>query len=569
MLNGAQSRLVWEVGIATATGSRPSIEVFAGCLGASPDGAARTKLVAAVADGVGGAKGGRVAAELAVRGFLEAQDGLDPLRGVMRNANVGVAALNRWLHAQGRTDPALEGMACTFTALWLQGRLAHVVHVGGTRLYRLRGGALTRLTVDHVPARGAMRNVLTRALGAEADIRIDYAVEPARAHDRYLLCSDGVHGGLPDRLIGEELQRQAGPEETAQRLVAAALDARIGDNATALVLDVIGLPEADRLDIEAAVQELPILPAPRSGALVDGYRLGDVLSDGRYARVVRATDEGDGRAVILKFPKPAVGAEPLLRQAFLREAWIAARVNSPFVAEIIERTADGRSSLYTVMPFYEGETLEQRLRRAPRVSLAEGLRIADKLAKGVAALHRARVIHRDIKPDNVLLTTDARLRLLDLGVARLPNMEDVPSGDVPGTPSYIAPELLAGAMGDEQSDQFALGVTIYRMFSRAYPYGEVEPFAKPRFNRPPVSLLSHRPELPAWLDQVLRRAFAVRPEDRFADVVELMFALEHGALRAAPIARRRRPLLERDPLRFWQAVSALLAFGLLCALLWR
>lgn len=538
-------------GIATDPGMRARNEDFAACLPPVPG---RPRLVAAVADGVGGAKGGRVAAETAVRLFLDAQDELNPLRGFKANAVTALEAINRWLYAQGQADASLSGMACTFTALILQGRQMHVVHIGDSRLYRLRDGVLARLTTDHVPTRSAMRNMLTRALGAQADIRIDYEQEATRTHDRYLLCSDGVHGGLSDTTIRQELDRRDSPEETARKLVEIALQARIGDNATALVVDAIELPEADQFDLESAVNALPIIPAPKSGSVINGYTLGKMLSDGRYSRVFRAAR--DGSEVILKFPKPAIGAEPVLRLAFLREAWIAARIRSPWIAEVIE---DPRSVLYTAMPFYEGETLEQRLQRSPRVSRAEGIAIAAKLAKAVAALHRAGVIHRDIKPENVILQPNGGLKLLDLGVARLPNIQDFPASTVPGTPSYMAPELIEGQQGNEQSDIFALGVTLFRMFTGAYPYGEVEAFSHPRFNRQPASIAALRPDLPAWLDQVLLRLIAVRPEDRFDDALECIFALEHGELHAAPGMPRRKSLLERDPLRFWQTVSAILA----------
>ena len=564
--NNRPRTLAVAVGMRSDQGRRAANEDYVGCLGAA-EGVTRAQGVAvAVADGVGGAKGGRVAAELAVRLFFDAMLGLDPLRGTRRNATAGLAAANAWLHAQGRVDPALAGMACTFTALILRGRLAHVIHVGDSRLYRLRGDTLALLTTDHVPFRQAMRNMLTRAVGAESELRIDTAVEPTREHDRYLVCSDGVHGALPDRAIAEELRRRAGPEETAARLVDAAIRTRLGDNATALVLDVLALPEADHVDVATAVEALPINPPPRGGTVVDGYRLEAMLSDGRYSRVFRAVDETDGCAVSVKFPKPEIAAEPVLRQAFLREAWIAARLSSPFVAQAIEDPGERRTSLYTVMPFYDGETLEARLARKPPLSLTEGLRIASRLAKGVAALHRARVLHRDIKPDNVMLTADGGLKLLDLSVAQMADMADVPQADTPGTPSYMAPELFAGMAWDERADQYALGVTIYRSFARAYPYGEIEPFARPRFLRPPTALLAHRPDLPGWLDMTLRRATAVRPEDRFEDVVELMFALEHGAVGAAPVPPHRRPWLERDPIRFWQAAAALLALGLLVAI---
>jgi serine/threonine protein kinase len=140
-------------------------------------------------------------------------------------------------------------------------------------------------------------------------------------------------------------------------------------------------------------------------------------------------------------------------------------------------------------------------------------------------------------------------------------MEDIPAPYAPGTPSYMAPELLAGAPGDERSDQFALGVTIYRMFTAAYPYGEIEAFSHPRFKRA-KPLTAHRPDLPAWLDEALARATAADPDDRFGDVFEFIFALEHGAIRAAPPTPRPQPLYERNPLLFWKVVAALLALAL-------
>jgi serine/threonine protein phosphatase PrpC len=560
--DAAGLRLDARVGAATAIGARKHNEDFAQATPTDPATLARHGFACAIADGVGGARGGRVAAELTVRAFLDGHLAQDPLLGVRRGSARSLQAMNRWVHDIGRTDPALEGMACTFTALILRGRQAHVVHVGDTRLYRLRGAVLARLTTDHVPARGAIRNMLTRAVGVEAELRIDAAAEEARVHDRYLLCSDGVWGALPDRRIADILAVRASPETAAAALVAAAGEG--GDNATALVVDVLDLPPANQADLVSAIAAQPILPPPKSGATVDGYALGTMLSDGRYSRVFRATDTERGRAVILKFPQAALARDAVLRAAFVREAWIAARLRSPFVAEVIEPPEARRSCLYTVMPFYDGETLEARLRRAPLMGLGEGLDIALKLARGVAALHRAGVVHRDLKPDNVILQAGGGVKIIDLGVARLPDMEDFPAEDRPGTPSYMAPELFAGESGDEASDLFALGVTIWRMFARAYPYGEIEPFSRPRFGRP-ASLLTHRPDLPAWLDRVLGRAIGPRGE-RYGDAIEFGFALENGALQGAPLPPRRMALAERNPLRFWRGLAAVLALLLLLTL---
>jgi serine/threonine protein phosphatase PrpC/serine/threonine protein kinase len=563
-------RLEFRFGVASEQGARGRNEDCVACYPGRPNQREEFGSVAAIADGVGGAKGGRVAAELAVGGFIDGHLGQNALLGVQRNCARTIEAINRWLHAIGRRDSNLAGMASTLTALVLRGRQVHIIHVGDCRAYRLRDNRLDQLTTDHTMKGAGLRHILTRAVGIEESIRIDYAVDTMRIYDRYLLCSDGVHAGVPDRQIAEILARQGAPQEAARGLVEAGMASRVGDNASALVIDVITLPPPNHINLEVATARLPLVQLPKPGAVVDGFALQSILADGRYTRVFVAEDQSERRRVIAKFPKAMIEEEDLLRAAFLRETWIASRVNSPFIGEALELSPNRQTGLYVVMPFYEGETLEARLLRSPPLSAITGLDYAIKLAKGVAALHRAGIIHRDIKPENVILEAIREhhppgLKLIDLGVARLRNMEDIALERAPGTASYMAPELFAGASGDERSDQFALGVTIFRMFTRAYPYGEIEPFSHPSF-RKPKSLLAYRPDLPAWFDRAIARATAVNPDDRFQDLFEFIFELEHGAIRALPPAPPRRPLYERNPLLFWKIVSALLALALVGSL---
>ena len=214
--------------------------------------------LAAIADGMGGGPGGRLAAETCVRGFIDAYYSLPITLGVDRASARALTSMNRWVHAQGQQDPSLKNMATTFSALILRGRSAHVVHVGDTRVYRLRDRRLHCLTQDHAHSHPDLRHVLYRAVGLEAAVRADYAVHDLRQHDRFLLCSDGLHGALSHDRIGKILDERAAPEEGAQRLVADALQAGSQDNVTALVVDVVGLPAADRADMETAVAALPI-----------------------------------------------------------------------------------------------------------------------------------------------------------------------------------------------------------------------------------------------------------------------------------------------------------------------
>lgn len=557
------------VGFHSVTGPRRDNQDFAAALVGADLPEPRREVVAAIADGIGSAKGGRVAAETAVRGFLDGMSELPETTEVRRSAARVLNALNAWMHSQGQRDPRLAGMGSTFTALVLRNRLAHVVHIGDTRAYRLSGNRLTCLTTDHVSGAGPSRpNTLYRALGVEAEARLEYAAQPMARHDRFLLCSDGLHGSLPDESIAEILSDRSAPADTARALVTAALRSGSDDNCTALVLDVIELPSAESTHIGAGIMQLPIIPVPQGGETIDGFVLKALISDGRYSRLFAAEDEIEGGQVALKFPKPRVAEVQAHRAAFIREAWVGARVNSPGIGRIIELPQGRQSCLYTVMPLYLGELLESRLSRPPSIGLEEGRNIAIRLARAVAVLHRDGIIHRDIKPDNVILESDGSLKLIDLGVVRVRGLEDFPAEEIPGTRAYVAPEMFTGEAGNEATDIYALGITMFRAYTGEFPYGNSDATAASTRERP-LELTALRPDLPAWLQAVLGRAIAIDPTERFRDMSEFAAEMEAGPARAPAMARRPLTLYERAPLRFWQGLAALLALALLLVLLLR
>ena len=558
------------VGFASDKGPRPRNEDFGGAVFGWELPRPRSDVVAAVADGIGGAKNGRVAAETAVRGFLDGFCDLPETMEVQRAGARVLNALNAWIYSEGKRNPDSAGLGCTLTALVLRGRVAHVLHVGDTRAYRLAGDRLTQLTVDHVrPSGGAGRShILARALGVETEVRLDYATQPVARHDRFLLCSDGVHGVLPPEAIAEILRERSASEDSARALVAAALDRGSTDNCTALVVDVVELPSAESADIGAAIAQLPLRAVPVDGETIDGFVLRVLVSDGRYTRLFGATDEIEGGDVVLKFPKPQVAAVATYRAAFVREAWVGGRVASPWIGRTIELPPGRQTCLYTVMPLYPGELLETRLGRPPALGLEEGRNIAIKLARAVASLHRAGIIHRDIKPDNVILEADHSLKLIDLGVVRVRGLEDFPPEDIPGTIAYMAPEMFAGEPGNEATDIYALGVTLFRAFTGEYPYGNADAVSPPRRDRP-KELGALRPDLPAWLQGALARAVALDPAQRFRDMNEFALEMETGPARAPQLMRRPQTLYERNPVLFWQGIAAILAIALAAVLYWR
>jgi serine/threonine protein phosphatase PrpC len=553
--------IVLAAGFATATGPREDNQDFGGVHLGSALERVRHGVIAALADGVSGGRQGRAAAELAVRALIEGFYAVPATLGPARAMQQPLAAYNRWLHAQSRGE-TMANCGTTLTALALRGRRAHLVHVGDSRAWRYSGGRLTCLTADHVRPEPDLRHVLIRALGMEPELRLDHTTVELADRDRLLLTTDGVHATLSAARIAALLERQASAEATADELVETALAAGSKDNATALVIDIVRLPPPDHDGILAGLSALPVLAPPEPGASLDGFRIGRVLSEGRYAILLAADDTEDGSKVVLKFPRPHALSARAVRLAFARELLLAQRVSSPFVLAAHPVRPDRQSALYCVQPLLEGETMAARLERG-LPPLQGALEQAVRLVRAVAALHRLEVVHRDIKPENVMLTKDGGLRLIDLGVARLPRVEDFHGDEIPGTPGYMAPEQFAGNAGDALTDQFALGVTIYRWLTGKWPFGEQEAFQRPRFGRPlPPS--HHRPEIPSWLDNAILTAIQPDPGARFNDVIELLRSLEGGG----PLLRqqRGRPLIERDPERFWQAVSALLALGLVLSL---
>lgn len=528
------------VGHASLTGPRPQNEDFCGI--ATPEGSdlELKGVLAAVADGVGGAAHGREASEQTVRGLLSDYYATPGTWSVAKSLDTVVTALNRWLISHAAARRELAGMATTLTALALRGNRWYAAHAGDSRLYLWRDGQLARLTEDHVWEHPEMRHVLKRAVGLDAHLALEHADGELRAGDVFLLASDGVWSTLGDGRIATELSRQADPQEAASALAAAAVGGGAQDNCTALVLRADSVPAASLRDRLVEGRRLPVPPRLKPGQSIDGLAVEEVLHESRATLLYRVKNAA-GESLVLKTLRPEA-ADDEARNALLHEEWLARRVTASHFPQAVEHAR--RDHLYYLMRWHPGETLKAMLARGHRFTIAEGAQIGLKLMKGIAALHRMGIVHRDIKPDNLHLGQDGALRILDLGVAASDGV-DLQEINNPGTPSYMAPELFAGQPASPQSDLYASGVTLYELLTRKYPYGEIEPFQRPKFGEP-LTPLRYRPDIPQWLEALLLKAVAREPSARFETAEEFLLALERGAHRPLALPRRM-PLLQRDP----------------------
>lgn len=548
-MNGLQV----DIAHSTLTGLRSRNEDYVGAVAPEGGELATKGMLLAVADGVGGHAQGREAAEYAVRNLLGDYYATPETWSVAKSFDTVLGAINRWLLATARRSREYAGMATTLTALVLRGSRYHVAHVGDSRAYLWRDKKLTQLTEDHTWPHPELDNVLRRALGLDQHLVVDHADGELAAGDRFLLVTDGVWGTLGDEGMNKLLARHDTAEAAADALALEAVRHGAQDNCTALVAHVLAVPQANLRDWLDGAQKLPLPPPLKPGEEIDGLRVIDLLHESRLTLLYKVAL--DSEVLVLKTLRPEAGdAESIA--ALVHEEWLARRVLAPCFPQVVSHPS--RSRLYYLMTWHEGESLKARLARGHRFGVDEVTAAGLRLLKGIGLLHQLGIVHRDIKPDNVQLGNQGQVTILDLGVAASDG-DQLREINNPGTPSYMAPELFSGSPANASSDLYACGVTLYELLTRKYPYGEIEPFQKPRFTQP-VPPSRYRPDIPAWLEAIVLKACAREPQERFETAEEFALALERGAYR--PLASPRHvPLMARRPeltLKILLAISVLL-----------
>ena len=548
--------LEFTIGHATHAGKRERNEDFWGA--ATPEGAelaARGALLA-VADGVSGNGEGREAAEYAVRGLLADYYATPETWEVPLAIERVLSAINRWLISRRVADRPQSGMATTLSALVLRGNRYYVGHVGDTRIYRLRRQELTQLTQDHVWDRPDMHHVLKRALGLDQHLVVDYADGELLPRDRFLICSDGVWEALGQKRLHELLLLHDDPKRAAAVLVDAALEAGGQDNATAVVARVDRVAAEGWRDLLGAGLRLPVPPRLKPASRIDDFEVLRLVHESRATLLYQVRSLASGQVLALKTLQPVLADDRASCEGLLAEEWLAKRLVSPFFPQVVPIPPAARHQLYYVMIYHAGETLQRQLDAGKHFSVAEVARVGIQLAKGLGTLHRLSILHRDIKPGNLLQAEDGDLRILDMGVALAAGVPYPELQGNPGTPSFMAPELFAGKPASSQTDVYAAGVSLYHLLTRKYPYGEIEPFQQPRFGEP-TPPTRYRPDIPQWLENALLRAVARDARQRFETAEEMLLALERGEAR--PVSPpQRTPLRHRHPAARWQAVALIL-----------
>ncbi|MDP3743995.1 MAG: bifunctional protein-serine/threonine kinase/phosphatase [Methylotenera sp.] len=545
--------LQFMIGQSSLTGPRTRNEDYVGVVTPVSEQLSLKGVLMAVADGVSGNAGGGEASEMTVRtvtsDYYATPDTWEPLTSLDKV----LTAANRWLIAQANANRDMVGMATTLSLLVLRGQRYYTAHVGDTRIYLLRDGKLKQLTTDHVWDRPDMRHVLKRAVGLDRHLEVDFTEGTLQVGDVFALMSDGVWDVLGEQNIHKALGLYDNPQMICDHLTKSAIEKGSTDNSTAVAIRITQLGEDTLSELLAGGKHLNVPDKLNIGEVIDDFEIVEILHESRASLLYKVRHTTTRQLFVLKTLQPLLATDIDSCNGLLNEEWLAKRVVSQYVPQVFPISVEKRSRLYYIMSWHEGATLQQRLDSGHHFTVAGVAKTGIDMMRGLGALHRLNIVHRDIKPDNLHIALDQRLRILDLGVALSSGVGKIEAMQNPGTPSFMAPELFEGAAATPQTDIYAAGVTLYYLLTRKYPYGEIEPFQHPKFGQP-IPPTRYRPDIPYWLENIILKAIAHDVTLRFETAEEMLLALEHGELKPI-LAPARTPLIARARLIKWQWIA--------------
>lgn len=525
----------------------------------------------AIADGIGSSSVSQIASKTAVTSFLMDYLSTPDAWSVKKSALRVLGAANSWLHSQtmqsNYSHDKNRGYVCTFSAMVLRSSSAYIFHAGDTRIYRLREGVMEQLTQDHRLWVSREESYLSRALGMEPHVRMDYSSFSVEVGDVFAFMSDGVYEFVSDAAMAETIDKyQDTFEDVAKSIGEMAFEMGSDDNITIQLVRVDALPKKEVKEIYKQIEEKPFAPLLEAREEFEGYTIVRELSASSRSHVYLGVDKESGASVALKIPSIDMRGDKAYLERFLMEEWVARRINSPYVLKAYIPSRK-KNYLYNTLEYVEGQTLSQWIIDNPHPSLETVRQMAEQIAKGLMALHRQEMVHQDLRPHNIMIESSGTLKIIDFGATKVEGIMDInirlEQENLLGTALYSAPEYFLGKEGTTRSDLFSLGIIVYEMLSGHFPYGvEVarakNETAQKRLRYTP--LYHYNQEIPVWVDEAVKKAVVLGPNERYEELSEFLYDLRHP--NEEFLKKKKPPLVEKNSVVFWQGVSFVLACAL-------
>ncbi len=526
-------------------------------------------IAVALADGISSSNVGHVASQATITGFLDDYFCTSEAWSVKKSAHQVLSATNSWLYSQTQQGQYRfdkdKGYVCTLSAMIIKSTTAHIFHLGDSRIYRLRDNVLEKLTDDHRLWVSKEKSYLSRAMGINARLEIDYDSFQVDRADTFVFVTDGIYEFVNSKFMCKVInERSDNLDEAAKIIAEQAYEQGSDDNLTVQVVRIDDLPTQNVDEIYQQLTELPFPPILEARMEFDGYKIIREVYASSRSHVYLVVDIETGTQVIMKTPSTDLQGDTAYLERFLMEEWIARRINnSAHVLKPCTITRQ-RNFLYVITEYIDGQTLTQWMRDNPKPDLETVRGIVEQIAKGLRAFHRLEMLHQDLRPENIMIDNTGTVKIIDFGSTKVAGIAEITSpierANFLGTMQYTAPEYMLGQEGMPNADLFSLAVITYQMLSGKQPYGAqvAKATTKSAQNKLKYNPLPYDDRLiPLWIDGALKKALHPDPYKRYSEITEFLFDLRHP--NKVFHNEIRPPLLERDPVVFWKGVSLILS----------
>ncbi|MEH6453241.1 MAG: bifunctional protein-serine/threonine kinase/phosphatase [Psychromonas sp.] len=556
------------VGGYSDAGKRPlNQDAFAAKIPTSYNEKKHKGIVVSIADGVSCSNNSQQASQTSVTQFINDYYCTPETWSIKISASKVLNSLNSWLfHHNHQSGLPHEGLITTFSTIIFKSTSAYLFHVGDTRIYRFRNGRLKQISRDHQRSTYGQHSVLTRALGMDCHLDVDFQCSEIHQGDLFFLSTDGIHDCLSNKQLTEHLSsidsQQANTQSLellAKTIVLDAGDNGSKDNLTCLLVCIESLPNVNVDELQQRLTQLTIPPALEVGNKIDYFNIEKVIHQGTRSHVYLATDTRTQENYILKMPSLNFAEDLVYLDGFYKEQWIGRKLSHPNIMSILPKI-ETSPFLYNICEYIEGITLRQWMFDNPNPSLQTSREIINNIVSAVRVIQRAGMVHRDLKPENIMISAHAKITIIDFGTVQIDSLDELspsPQSDVPlGDSDYIAPEYLNGGLATSASDLFSIAVIAYELLAGKRPYktlnSSLQHATKVQWKYHPITI--YRSDIPEWVDQVLKKAVNPNAQHRYQVMSEFitdLFTPNQGLIER----HKKAPIIERHPLRFWQFFS--------------
>ena len=468
--------------------------------------------VAVVCDGVGSAMQGAEAAKRVSHFLVHSLKNRPKSWSMEKSIKHFIENINRVLFLESMEEYEREELVTTLTLVVIEGDRLFGANVGDSRIYLHRNGQFAQLSSDHSVDEKGMEGVLESAMGLEESVDPYYFENNLQAKDQILLCSDGLYTELSQEELADGLPMGA---SFLVKQVSKKHEDELPDDTTAVVLEIKELdPRLKLKQTDLIIQEKYIL-----GDVIDGYTLIKPLIQNNRTWLV----ENKGVQYVMKFaPVEAIDDEMML-DFFVKEVWMAKRLKAGFFPKAV--VPKKRTHRYYIMSYIDGVSLKEFIGKKP-ISVDMGVELVQFLLKMSQFLTKLDLVHGDIKPENIIVTKRKEklvFKMVDFG-SITEAYSDVSRA---GTPSYLAPERFNQAPITEQTEVYAIGVTLYEALTQKFPFGEIEPFQNPSFEKTPKHPIKYNVKIPDWLESIILRAIETNIDKRYHHYSEMLYELSN------------------------------------------